>query len=187
MVFYLILMTVVINLLPDRKYEKYLRLFAGMVLVLLVFEPFADLTGVEAQVAEAFERLTFQNDAKLLKREIEDADGKRMERLVAAYEDAVENDIATMAEGVEIQCLEVDVELDTDSEGGSFGQVVAVEVRVGVAGGGSGEAGAVEAVAAEQKRNARIAANREIADLRTKIGEYYGVEERNIVINLEDK
>ena len=33
-------MTVVTNLLPDKKYEKYFRLFAGMVLILLVLKPF---------------------------------------------------------------------------------------------------------------------------------------------------
>ena len=33
--YYLIFMTVVTNLLPDKKYEKYFRLFAGMVLILL--------------------------------------------------------------------------------------------------------------------------------------------------------
>ena len=37
LVFYLILMTTVLNFLPDRKYEKYLRLFTGMVFILLVF------------------------------------------------------------------------------------------------------------------------------------------------------
>ena len=39
LVFYLILMTTVLNFLPDRKYEKYLRLFTGMVFILLVFGP----------------------------------------------------------------------------------------------------------------------------------------------------
>ena len=45
LVFYLILMTTVLNFLPDRKYEKYLRLFTGMVFILLVFGPLGDLTG----------------------------------------------------------------------------------------------------------------------------------------------
>ena len=34
--YYLIFITVVGNLLPDKKYEKYIKLFAGMVLILLV-------------------------------------------------------------------------------------------------------------------------------------------------------
>ena len=83
--FYLILMTVVLNLLPDKTYEKYLRLFTGMVFILLVFRPFADLTGLEARMAGAFERITFQNDAKLLKREIMEAEEVRLKKLTESF------------------------------------------------------------------------------------------------------
>ena len=38
-VFYMIFVTMVMNLLPDPKYEKYLRLFAGAVMILLAFGP----------------------------------------------------------------------------------------------------------------------------------------------------
>ena len=37
LVFYLILMTMLMNLLPDKKYENYLRLFTGVVFLLLFF------------------------------------------------------------------------------------------------------------------------------------------------------
>ena len=103
MVFYLILMTMIMNLLPDKKYEKYLQLFTGMVFLFLVFEPLAEISGLEAEVAGAFERLTFRNDAMLLQEEIEDADGKRIARLVDGYADAVETDLKTMAEGFSLE------------------------------------------------------------------------------------
>lgn len=41
-VYYLIFVTIITNLLPAGKYEKYLRLFAGCILILLVLQP---LTG----------------------------------------------------------------------------------------------------------------------------------------------
>ena len=59
LVFYLILMTMILSLIPDKKYEKYLRLFTGMIFILLVFGPFTDLSGLEARMAGIFERLTF--------------------------------------------------------------------------------------------------------------------------------
>lgn len=184
---YLILMTMILNLLPDKKYEKYLRLFTGMVFLMLVFSPFADMTGVEAQMAGAFERMTFANDAKLLRREIEDADGKRMERLVGAYEDAVKTDLQTMAEGGVLTCLEVHVQLDGELDGGNFGKIEQVEMVVGVhrAVGSAGEDMADVPVLAGGEL--RQKANREISDLRKRIGEYYGVEEGNIRITLENE
>ena len=104
LVFYLILMTTVLNFLPDRKYEKYLRLFTGMVFILLVFGPLGDLTGLEERMAGAFGRITFQNDVKLLQREIADADGTRMKRLADRYRRAVETDLMTMAESAGLEC-----------------------------------------------------------------------------------
>ncbi len=84
----MILMTMVLNLLPDRKYEKYMRLFAGMVFLLLLVQPFAGLTGIEQQMEEAFARLTLQNEAKMLQKEIEDLDDERMQKLTQLYKEA---------------------------------------------------------------------------------------------------
>ncbi len=161
LVYFLILMTMLGNLLPDKKYEKYLSLFVGMVFLMLVLSPFADLTGVEARTAEAFARLTFQNDAKLLRREIEDAESERMKKLVEGYEAVIIEDIRQIAEELEAGCKEIRVRLDEDLDRGTFGRVIAVDMVVSKA----------EAV----------------ADLRRRIGGYYGMEERTIAIHLEDE
>ena len=42
-VFYLILITVVTNLLPNKKYEKYVKLFTGMLLVIIVIKPITQI------------------------------------------------------------------------------------------------------------------------------------------------
>lgn len=196
MVFYLILMTMIMNLLPDKKYEKYLRLFTGMVFLFLVFEPLANLSGIEAEVAGAFERLTFQNDAMLLREEIEDADGKRMARLVDGYEEAVEMDLRNMAEGISLECLDVQVQLDGDAESETFGRVRTVVMQVGIRNGdGAHETeqaqnqdspGATQAQESDS-RQVRQKANRDISELKKKIGEYYGLEESYIAINLEEE
>lgn len=181
MVFYLILMTMIMNLLPDKKYEKYLRLFTGMVFLFLVFEPLAEISGLEAEVAGAFERLTFQNNAMLLREEIEDADGKRMAKLVDGYADAVETDLRTMAEGISLECRDVQVQLNGDVESETFGRVQAVVMQVGLRSAGR------EDVQEADSRQARQKANRDISELKKKIGEYYGLEESDIAINLEDE
>ena len=173
LVFYLILMTMILSLLPDKKYEKYLRLFTGMIFILLVFGPFADLSGLEARMAGIFERLTFQNDAKLLQKEIEDADGKRISKLIDGYREMVETDLRTMAEGISVECISVQAVLDTDMENGEFGRLMEVKMQVGIPD-------------LPKDKNRRLSANREIGNLKKKIGEYYGLEEGNITIHLEN-
>lgn len=179
--FYLILMTMVLNLLPDKKYEKYLRLFTGMIFIMLVFRPFLDVGGLEERMAGVFERITFQNDAKLLKRELEDAEQTRIQRLMDGYSQAVELDLKTMAEGFDVACSHVTAVLDSDPDSETFGSLTAVELEVRIP-----EEAVPGTENSEAEREKRLAANREISRLKKKIGEYYGVEEGKIKIRLED-
>lgn len=159
LVYYLILMTVVANVLPDKKYEKYLRLFVGMVFLMLVLTPFADLTGFGEKTAEAFARLTYQNDAKLLRKELEFAEKERMDHLIRQYEGMIVRDIQKITEEMGIEVREIRVLLDQDPNGGRFGQVKEIDMMVSEA--------------------------KELENLKRRIGGYYGMEEGTIAIRLE--
>lgn len=162
LVCYLVLMTMIIHLLPDKKYERYLRLFAGMVFLMMLLEPMGNVTGLQEQAVEAFSRVTFQNDAKLLKMEIEDADGKRMARLVERYREVIETEIRLIAEREGIECTNVEVLLEDDMEGGTFGRVRFLDMTLGAEHGPA-----------------------DLEELKQRIGEYYGLEERDMEIHLE--
>lgn len=171
LVSYMILMTVIMNLLPDKKYEKYLHLFTGTVFLLLVFRPLADMTGVEERIAGAFERITFQTDAKILQKEIEDADGTRMGQLVERYRAVLEQELFTMAEAVQAECEHVELVIETNLENAEFGALRNVKMRFRLEG------------STAQERI--LVVNRQISELKTRIGAHYGVEERNIAVILE--
>lgn len=202
LVFYLILMTTVLNFLPDRKYEKYLRLFTGMVFILLVFGPLGDLTGLEERMAGAFGRITFQNDVKLLQREIADADGTRMKQAGGQVPAGGGN--RSYDHGGECRS---GMQTGRGSGGGGSGASGLRFSAGGEADRGDprkrdpgpleGDTEAFRGQGAEtwsREENGREAglerrrrANREIGNLKTRIGEYYGVEEGRIRIDLEDE
>ena len=144
-VFYMIFVTMVMNLLPDPKYEKYLRLFAGAVMILLAFGPLARITGMETAIAGMFEKIIFEDDV-------------RIAGFYERYRAAVESDIRTMAESDGLECVSVSARV---ADAGNLSHVKLV-VR-----GEKNQAGA------------------EIASVRRKIGAYYGVEERDIEVDVE--
>ena len=88
-VFYMIFVTMVMNLLPDPKYEKYLRLFAGAVMILLAFGPVLRITGMETAMAGIFEKITFENDVRTLKEELGAADERRIREFYGRYRASV--------------------------------------------------------------------------------------------------
>ena len=168
LVSFTLLITMILNLLPDKKYEKYLHLFTGSVFLLLFFAPLTDLSGLETKMAKAFERITLQMDAQLLQKEIIDTDGKRIQQVVSQYKTFLEQELRSMAERVGADCESVEMDIESDPEQESFGQMKQVKMVFCIDGhGGSEQLSAV---------------NRRVSELRKQIGEYYGVEEGNIAI-----
>lgn len=205
--YYLIFMTVVANLLPNKKYEKYFRLFAGMVLILLVLKPFTGGLRLDDKLAYYFESISFKKEASELTSRLSDMEEVRLKSMVNQYEEAVENDVKTMAEASGFVCKTAEAEIDGDDKSETFGRVAAVrlilsteelkhidgsssvrpvepveKIRVELEG-GIGEASESAAEASSKNRQEENAA---LAGLRRRISEYYDLEEQDIEIQLEN-
>ncbi len=67
---YLIVTAAIMHAIPGREYEKYVRFFSGLVLILLLFTPLLKLTGKE----EIFENIYRSNEYELDRKAIEEAE-----------------------------------------------------------------------------------------------------------------
>ena len=63
-VYYLIFVTIITNLLPAGKYEKYLRLFAGCILILLVLQPLTGGLRLDEKINAIFRSVSFENEER---------------------------------------------------------------------------------------------------------------------------
>ncbi len=197
--YYLIFITVVSNLLPNKKYEKYIRFFAGMVLILLVLKPVTGGLRLENTMAYYFESISIKKEAGELKGEISKMEDKRLKTLISGYEEAVETDLASMAETAGFSWREVRAEIDQDQESSTFCHVLSVFMILTVKE-EQGETGGVvpvekiekveevkiaeeETKRSEEKRQEE---NLQLSGLRRRIGEYYDLEEQDIEIQVED-
>lgn len=210
--FYLIFMTVAGNLLPDKKYEKYFRLFAGMVLILLVLKPFTGGLRLDDKLAYYFEAITFKTEASELTKELSEMEEKRLVSMINQYEEAVENDLAQMAESSGFDCKKAEAVIEKDEDSEKFGRVISIGLLLSFRDGGKREAGTANPVREAERVNpvapveveldsapvkveldsATEAAvrspeeNVKLSGLRRRISEYYDLEERDIEIQLEN-
>ena len=115
--FFLVLITVSENLLPGKKYNKYIRLCAGMVLILLVVRPLTAGFHLEEQINRYFESFAFQQEARDLSKEILGIEQQRLGQIIDSYEQVVETDLDAMARdyGLVVR-VEMEVESRTDGE-----------------------------------------------------------------------
>lgn len=125
---YLIFITMITNLLPAGKYEKYLRLFSGCILILLVIQPLTGSLRLEEQINALFHAFSFENDVGELTGKLGEMESRRMEVLVRQYEETAAEDITRMAamEGLEAQA--VSVEIVGNAESPDFGKIKKVSV-----------------------------------------------------------
>ena len=99
-VFY-ILFTAILNLVPDKKYEKYVRFFMGLLLIFMMSTPIFSLFGKGQELTGNFQvYLSRENKAK---------EEKELENLQKAYlEKGYETEL--QKKGIEIQGVKVNIE-----------------------------------------------------------------------------
>lgn len=206
---YLIFLTLICNLLPSGKYEKYVRLFGGMVLILVVIQPFTSSLQLDEKIAYYFETFSFQEEMSGLKEELGEMDRQRAETITKEYEQAAASDVERMAKEAGFSPVSVEVDIDSDQESETFGMVVQVSLVVEGENGTGEDDGeetygeeeesraeqAVE-VAVEQIEPVKIQTEESETDeeeesegifleLASEIADYYELEESHVEIQME--
>lgn len=131
--YYLILITVITNLLPNKKYEKYIKLFAGMVLILLVLKPLTGSLRLEDKITYYFESISFQNEAEDLKKEILGMEDFRLSQIISQYESAVAQDLEQMTRDAGFYPKDTRVSIERNQESPSFGSVTGIIMTIAAA------------------------------------------------------
>lgn len=70
-VFYLMIITAVLEALPGGNYQKYIRFFTGMVLMLLLLMPVLSLTGTEELFTEQYHRFSYEQEKQDIEKQQE--------------------------------------------------------------------------------------------------------------------
>lgn len=113
--FYLLL-TVVLHLLPQKSYRKYVRFFAGMLLTILVVSPVLSLMGNEEALKSKISQAEFFQDMDNIKLDTEHLEAVQKEAYLREYEHALEMDVGRMAKQRQLEAQAVEVRLSEEYE-----------------------------------------------------------------------
>lgn len=159
---YLVFVTVLVGLLPAARYERYLRLFAGCILILLFFQPLTAFFDLDEPLEQLFRRVSLQEEAYGLavqkSRGLEEKRGlaldrleeKKMDLLFSEYERETVSALSKLVEEEGLRVLAVQAEVERSPESPDFAKIKRILIRAENAiSGGEGEytmnAGASEA------------------------------------------
>lgn len=185
--YYLIFITVAVNLLPNKNYEKYIRLFAGMVLILLVIKPLTGSLRIEDKISRYFEAISFQNEAEELKKDLIGMESSRLDQVILQYEEAVAQDLNQMAQAEGFTPVTTQVRIEGNTEAEEFGRVTGISMVVSL------EQPPKETLV-EPVEKVEIGGHEEVVRentslnaLHKRVEEYYGLEASYVEIQLKER
>lgn len=113
-VFFYILMTAVLHLLPKSNYEKYVRFFGGLLLVVLLLTPILELIYDSDYLPDKISYESFRQEMDTMKLDVVGMEQTQKQAFLTEYEDAIANDVLSLAEEEKLMVKDVSVELSED-------------------------------------------------------------------------
>lgn len=121
--FFMVFLSVISHLLADRSYEKYIRFFAGMVLILITISPLKGGLDFQEQAGILFEEFSDFWEKQQAGEVLADVDKNRMEMFFSEYKKETEKRIGEMAEAEGFVYGGAEVTLQERSESSDYGRV----------------------------------------------------------------
>lgn len=127
-VFFLIFMSLFYQIVPDKKYKSYLKLFASLVLILLTVNPLLQFFDMRQSLEFQQNVFAYPGEVEEFRLKAEQAQGQQYEDILETYRQTVEKQLRGMAEGFGLYARGCEAALSAETE--SFGQVTGVRMTV---------------------------------------------------------
>lgn len=198
LVFYIIL-SVVMALIGNSSYKKYIQMFSGLVMIIIILNPLIKLLGAEAALNLQLQKNQLYEISQAESEDIMVAEMKQSDAVMQQYEEIISKQIQSVMENYDFFATDVQVSIDDSLDSATFGQVQKIKVFCQKGASGecqeeSQEAGSTQQIAIpEIKIETKKEIEKEVTDtLQTKevmleIANRYGLLVSQIQIQVEEE
>ncbi|MFP4698407.1 MAG: stage III sporulation protein AF [Eubacteriales bacterium] len=120
---YIILVTIILNLLPQGQYRKYIKVFTGLVLIIIIIQPLAKLNNLDRELSTKLldENLNIEQEG--LKRQYDDFTEEQEKMIIESYMSELKNQIIFLLEQDGIYIKDVGIEVNKNRESDKYGTI----------------------------------------------------------------
>lgn len=116
---FMVFLSVISHLLADASYEKYIRFFAGIVLILITVSPLKGGLDFQEKAGRFFEEFSFFQEKEQAGKALSKADQERMGAFLAEYKKEAEARIQETMQAEGVICSQAEVEIEKDEKAGN--------------------------------------------------------------------
>ena len=114
--YFLILMSLVSNVMPDNSYKKYCRMFCGIILVVLVINPFYEFLNYDGDIKDIFVAASYESRVKELENQLKMNERSTKERAINEYEHLIVNELQGIAKNEDLFIVDAKIEFIEEPE-----------------------------------------------------------------------
>lgn len=192
-VFYLILLTMVMHLLPNKQYQKYVRFFAGMILVIIVISPMTQFFKWDHLFDFHYMEKSYEQEVAGLTKEMNQMQNLQQSKYMDEYIAQIEKTIAELAQQQELMVVSADIQIVEDEEDSRYLFPKTIQLQVKNRNNKSSiEKVNISPVAIagnkkdENKKDENQTVSPEIENLKKAVADFYNLESSNINISVQE-
>lgn len=127
-IIYLILITVVMNLMGDSSFKKYVGIFTGMVLIIIVVLPIMNIFHISDKLTYYLDVNNFKVNTNDISSQLSEAGESQNERILTKYKDSLKEEITTRLSIHGVTPIEIKIVIDEDSNSSECGMVRSIDI-----------------------------------------------------------
>jgi len=130
-IIFLVLTSIISNLLGKSSYKKYINLVTGIILVILVIAPLLKLFQLDKTLDYYFTTNTLLADAQDLDSQLKDMESGQRAAIFNEYKEQIKIQVAKILEDEKIQIYDIEVTIDEDDSSSNYGNITSLTVMGG--------------------------------------------------------
>ena len=109
-------MSLVGNVMPDNSYKKYLKMFCGLILVVLVINPFYEFLNYDGSIKDIFKGARFDSEVAHIKGMLISNEENAKAQAIREYENILKEELQYIANNEGLYILDVKVKISENEE-----------------------------------------------------------------------
>ncbi len=130
-VIYLILNTIIMNLLGNSSYKKYVSIVSGMILLLIVVTPFLKLFNIDEILDYYLNANIYQADVSDFQNELRIMEDSQKDKVYAELNKMISAQVADILLENDLYLYKVDIVINQDVTSNSFGEIESLNITAG--------------------------------------------------------
>lgn len=127
-IIYLILITVVMNLLGKSNYKRYIGVFTGMILVILVVSPLIKFFHIENTLEYYFAANKYTIESEDISGKMVDMESQQQEIILKEYKNKIKEQVNQIVENQGLYPVSIEVEVYEEKENSNFGTIKTISI-----------------------------------------------------------